>query len=165
MTLFSIVITHFILFNINQVRRPGENMQNLFDVFAAIAADEGDHVSAMSACLDTNATIHSPSVERRILVGAAAVAVATYVLSTSGVFDASLLDSADTAVTVTSDTAVVTEVAAAAAGIMGWAEEMIKQDESNIESVGEGLVEGGGAISELFRRAVMTAVQFFSRIL
>jgi hypothetical protein len=147
-----------------KVRRPGEKMQSLFDVFAAIAADEGDHSSAMSACLDTKATFYSPSVERRILVGVAAVAMATYLLSTIGVFDASIIDSADTAATVASDSAAVTEVVAATAGIMGWAEEMIKEDESNIESVGEGLIEGSGAISEVFRRAGYAMLQFFSRL-
>ena len=136
-------------------------MQSLFDVFAAIAADEGDHVSAMSACLDTKATIYSPSVERRILVGVVAVAVATYLLTTSGVFDASLIDSADTAVTVTSDATAATEIAAATAGMMGWAEEMIKDD----ESVGKGMVEGGGAISEILRRGWISVFKFFSRML
>jgi hypothetical protein len=140
-------------------------MQNLFDVFAAIAADEGDHASAMSACLDTKATLQSPSVERRILVGVAAIAVATYLLSTSGVFDPSLIDGADTAVSVTTDSTVVTEVAAATAGIMGWAEEMIKEDESNIEGVGEGLIEGGGVVSESLRRFGISILKFFSRLL
>jgi hypothetical protein len=140
-------------------------MQSLFDVFAAIAADEGDHASAMSACLDIKATLHSPSVERRLLVGVAAVAVATYLLSTSGVFDPSLIDSADTAVSVTTDSAVVTEVAAAAAGLMGWAEEMVKEDEGNIETVGEGLIEGSGAIYEMLRRFGVEMLKFFSRLL
>ena len=140
-------------------------MLNLFDVFAAIAADEGDHVSAMSACLDTKATFYSPSVERRIFISLAAVAVATYLLSTSGVYDASLLDSADTAVSVTSDATVITEVTAATAGIMGWAEEMIKEDVINIDAVEEGLEDGGGAMSQIFRRAGNAALRFFSRIL
>ena len=140
-------------------------MQSLLDVFAAIAADEGDHVSAMSACLDTKAIFYSPSVERRILFGVAAVAVATYLLSTSGVFDAGFMDSADTAVSVTTDATAVTEVAAATAGVMGWAEEMIKDDEGNIESVGEGLIEGGGAMSEMFRRAGLAMLKFVSRLL
>ena len=137
-------------------------MQSLFDVFAAIAADEGDHVSAMSACLDTKATFYSPSAERRILVGVVAATLATYLLSTGGVFDASFVDSADTTVSaVASDSAVVTEVAAAVAGIMGWAEEILKKD----ESIGEGLIEGGGAIPELFRRVGFAMLQFFSRLL
>ena len=140
-------------------------MQTLLDVFAAIAADEGDHSKAMSACLDTKATLHSPSMERRILVGVAAVAFATYLLSTSGVFDASILDSADTAVSVTSDSAVVTEVASAAAGMLGWAKEMVKEDEGNIESVGEGLIEGKGVILEMLRRAGVAILQFLSRLL
>ena len=139
-------------------------MQNLFDVFAAIAADEGDHASAMSACLDTKAALQSPSVERRILVGLAALAVATYLLSTSGVFDPGFIDSADTAV-VTTDSAVVTEVATATAGIMGWVEEIFKEDEGNIESVGEGLAEGGGAIFESLRRFGLEILKFLSRLL
>jgi hypothetical protein len=49
-------------------------MQSLYDVFRAIQADEGDHVGAMKACLDPSVAVQSPSVEKRVLIGAALVA-------------------------------------------------------------------------------------------
>ena len=140
-------------------------MQNLFDVFAAIAADEADHTCAMSACLDTNATFYSPSVERRVLIGVAAAAIATSLLSTSGVFDASFIDSADGAISFTSDSTVITEAAAATAGLTGWAREMINEDESGIEGVGKELIEGRGATFEIVRRAWIEILKFASRLL
>jgi hypothetical protein len=140
-------------------------MKSLFDVFAAIAADERDHVSAMSACLDTNATFQSPSIERRILVGVTAFAVATFLLSSAGTFDAGLVDTADTAVSVSTDSTVVTEVAAATAGIMGWADEMVREDEGGIKNVGEGMVEGKEVLPDLLRRFVSVVIRFVSRLL
>ena len=46
-------------------------MRNLYDVYKAIQADEGDHVTAMKACLDPNIRLVSPSVERRLVTAAA----------------------------------------------------------------------------------------------
>ena len=40
------------------------------NVFKAIQADEGDHVSAMKACLDPSVAIKSPSIERRLVTAA-----------------------------------------------------------------------------------------------
>jgi hypothetical protein len=148
-----------------KLRRPGERMQSLFDVFAAIAADEGDHVSAMSACQDSDATFQSPSIERRILVGVAALAVSTYLMSSTGVFDASLVDTADTAVSVSTDSTVLSEVTAAAAGMMGWANQMLREDEGNIKAVGEGMVEGNEVMPDLLRRIGSVIFRFFSRLL
>eukprot|EP00977_Amphora_coffeiformis_P029644 scaffold42116_cov168-Amphora_coffeaeformis.AAC.2 len=65
-----------------EIRRPGESMLSLYDTFAAIRADEGDHVSTMHACLDTQSVLRSPSLERRILYGAALIALGTAVFST-----------------------------------------------------------------------------------
>jgi ubiquinol oxidase len=65
----------------DMVRRP--RLQSLYDVFAAIRDDEGDHVRAMQSALDENAVVQSPSVERRILTGLALIAAAT-VLATAG---------------------------------------------------------------------------------
>lgn len=52
-------------------------MTSLFDVFKAIRDDEGDHVSTMQACLDENVLLISPSLEKKILIGAGIVAAAS----------------------------------------------------------------------------------------
>jgi hypothetical protein len=52
-------------------------MTTLYDVFKAIQADEGDHVTAMEACLDPDMAVVSPSIEMRFLTGAALAAVVT----------------------------------------------------------------------------------------
>jgi hypothetical protein len=51
-------------------------MRSLYDVFRAIQADEADHVSTMKACLDENVLLISPSLERKVLIGAGIVAAA-----------------------------------------------------------------------------------------
>jgi hypothetical protein len=57
-------------------------MSSLFDVFCAIRDDEGDHVSTMHACLDPQATLRSPSKEKRVLAGIAFAAAVGFYLST-----------------------------------------------------------------------------------
>jgi hypothetical protein len=61
-------------------------MNSLYDVFCAIRADEGDHVSTMTACLDPTVAVRSPSIERRVLTGLALAAAASVVLSATGAF-------------------------------------------------------------------------------
>lgn len=56
-------------------------MRNLGDVFRAIQADEGDHVSTMQSCLDEKVALVSPSIEKRILFGAGIAAAASAILS------------------------------------------------------------------------------------
>ena len=56
-------------------------MKSLYDVFKAIRADETDHVSTMQACLDEHSVLVSPSLEKKVLVGAGIVAVAATILS------------------------------------------------------------------------------------
>lgn len=153
-----------------QVRRPGEKMNSLHDVFTAICADEGDHVSAMAACLDTEANLRSPSIERKILTGIAAFAVASFILSSSGILDASLLDSAsdvvsDAAISATGDFSLVELAAAAMAGIA----QMFSQDEEvrDLTDLGAEMAEGGvaeAAASELGRFGVKVA-EFLTRFL
>lgn len=46
-------------------------MQSLYEVFRAIQADEGDHVGTMQACLDPEVAVLSPSLEQKLLSGAA----------------------------------------------------------------------------------------------
>lgn len=60
-------------------------MTNLYDVFQAIRADEGDHVSAMKACLDPSVALISPSIERRVLSAAVLIATVGFFASGNGV--------------------------------------------------------------------------------
>ena len=75
-----------------EIRRPGEQMRNLHDVFRAIADDEADHVKTMNACLDPQANLRSPSLERRAVSGIALVAAATYLATTATFLDPALVD-------------------------------------------------------------------------
>lgn len=56
-----------------ELRKPGDDMQSLYDVFTAIRNDEGDHVGTMKACLDPDVAVKSPSLEQKVLSGAALV--------------------------------------------------------------------------------------------
>jgi hypothetical protein len=62
-------------------------MSSLYDVFCAIRADEGDHVSTMQACLDPEATLRSPSLEKRVLAGIALAAAVGFLVSTGDFVD------------------------------------------------------------------------------
>lgn len=66
-----------------EIRRPGDKMRTLHDVFSAIRDDEGDHVSTMKSCLDPNVASKTPSVERRLLVGGAMLAAFAYYMNTN----------------------------------------------------------------------------------
>jgi ubiquinol oxidase len=82
---FLIAITHSHLpclgLALLQIRRPGEDMRSLYDVFKAIRADETDHVCTMQACLDENSVLVSPSLEKKVLLGTAIVAATAAILS------------------------------------------------------------------------------------
>jgi ubiquinol oxidase len=113
------------------LRRPGESMRSLYDTFAAICADEGDHVSTMQACLDPTESMRSPSIERKLIYGAAVAAIAATALS-SVPFDSSFFGD-----NVLADGAVSTEGLSAVveAGVVGLGQ-IIR------ESTEEGGVEG-----------------------
>jgi hypothetical protein len=150
-------------------------MQSLYDVFAAISADEGDHVSAMGACLDTNATLQSPSVERRVLIGVAALALGSYLFSATGVFDANLIDTADTTtidavVSASTDSSLLAEIAAAAAtGFSQFFEEIVQVDQEKLDSVSETIFEVDNAlqagIMDQLRRFGTELAQFVSKLI
>mmetsp|Transcript_31529 Transcript_31529/g.76398 ORF Transcript_31529/g.76398 Transcript_31529/m.76398 type:complete len:572 (-) Transcript_31529:217-1932(-) len=70
--------------NGGEIRRPGESMRNLHDVYKAIQADEGDHVTAMKACLDPSVSLISPSLERRLVTASALVATVGLLLISGG---------------------------------------------------------------------------------
>mmetsp|Transcript_31531 Transcript_31531/g.76409 ORF Transcript_31531/g.76409 Transcript_31531/m.76409 type:complete len:181 (-) Transcript_31531:217-759(-) len=59
-------------------------MRNLHDVYKAIQADEGDHVTAMKACLDPSVSLVSPSLERRLVTASALVATVGLLLISGG---------------------------------------------------------------------------------
>lgn len=148
-------------------------MQNMHDVFAAICADEGDHVHTMTACLDTEANLQSPSVERKVLTGIALVAVASYLVSSTGMLDGSILDSAGDILDsagVASDAAAAIDatsifevIAAGVAGLAGFAEQFINDEEARglaSLSTDSYLVEGG-ALEQLWDKVV----EFFVKVL
>jgi hypothetical protein len=92
-------------------------MSSLYDVFCAIRADEGDHVSTMQACLDPEATLRSPSLEKRVLAGLALAAAVGYLVSTGDFVD--LTDYADVAGdAVLEDGSAATGIGSAATGIV-----------------------------------------------
>jgi hypothetical protein len=137
-------------------------MQNMYDVFTAIRADEGDHVSAMEACLDPDVSLRSPSVERRVITGMAAVALASYFLASTGVLDSGLMDaeSLDAAATAASGDLTIAELIAATAA--GWFQQL-KQAESS-QTLTEEMIEGGAILTvlESFQQKIF---EFLSRFL
>ena len=57
--------------NGSQRRKSVINMGSLYDVFVAIRADEGGHVTTMKSCLDQNVTVLLPSLEKNVLLATA----------------------------------------------------------------------------------------------
>jgi hypothetical protein len=68
--------------NGSQRRKSVINMGSLYDVFVAIRADEGGHVTTMKSCLDQNVTVLLPSLEKNVLLATAFPATAGYFLGT-----------------------------------------------------------------------------------
>jgi hypothetical protein len=99
----------------------------------------------MGACLDSKAVLQSPSTERRILIGIAALALSSYLFSTSGMFDSAV---GDVAVT-TADSTIFAEFAALTAGISRLAGEALPSDiEGN--AISESVVEGSSIARNAF---------------
>lgn len=144
-------------------------MRSLHDVFTAICADEGDHVSAMEACLDVDANLLAPSLERRILAGVAALALSSFLLSSSGVMDAGgLLDSANVFGDVSAAASESTTLELIAAGVAGLVQQFVQDGNAeDMAGVGENLAEGGAALTavEELRRFGAAVAGFFSRLL
>jgi len=144
-------------------------MRNLYDVFSAIAADEADHVSTMTACTDPEANLRSPSMERRALTGIALVAAASYLVTTMGFLDSSLLDTADMAadVATATDGATIAESIAAftAAGLSSLGQKVAEDEEA--ANLGRELVEGGAVMTglEQLRKFGVEIAEFFGRLL
>lgn len=64
------------------IRKPGLEMNSLYDVFDAINKDEYDHVRTMKSCLDPAVAVLSPSLESRALTGVALAALVASLLET-----------------------------------------------------------------------------------
>jgi len=67
-----------------KIRRPGDNLRSLYDVFQAIREDEGDHVKTMQACLDPSANLRAPSLEKKALTGAGLIYLLASYLTVGG---------------------------------------------------------------------------------
>jgi hypothetical protein len=126
-------------------------MTSLYDVFSAIKADESDHVCTMVACLDPDAALQSPSMERKILFGIALLAIAPLIASMNGGGDLIV----DDAAIVASD-GVTSMAEMTAAGILGMTGRMFDESSADIET----LIEEGGALAVFLERgrAILVAI-------
>lgn len=66
------------------VRKPGTNMQSMYDVMVAIRNDESDHVHTMVNCLDPKVAVLSPALESRVLTGIALTTGSSLLIGASG---------------------------------------------------------------------------------
>ena len=100
-------------------------MRSLYDVFSAIRADEADHVNTMQACLDPQANVRTPSLERKVLTGVAFVAVVSALASTGDIGTVVDVDTAaENAASVDAMIDAATAGAALAGGAMAENEEI-----------------------------------------
>jgi len=153
-----------------EIRQPGNDMQSLFDVFKAIQADEMDHVGTMQACLDPDVAVNSPSIERKILTGAALVASVGYFINIGAIptTDISSMDGLsdvfDGAAAIDDTSLITAAVDAIIAGTIGLAENLgggIKLQE------GADMLEADvyATLLQTMRQVVITIVELLSRFL
>jgi hypothetical protein len=132
-------------------------MSSLYDVFCAIRADEGDHVSTMQACLDPESTLRSPSLEKRVLAGLALAAAVGFLVSTGDFVD--VTDYADVAGdAVLEDGSVATGIVESLlAGLVGFAQQVagdgadvdaVLEDGSAATGIVESLLAGMSSIAQ-----------------
>lgn len=74
------------------VRKPGTNMQSLYDVMVAIRNDESDHVHTMANCLDPKVAVLSPALEGRVLTGIALTTGSSLLLGASGLVGGGVME-------------------------------------------------------------------------
>lgn len=74
------------------VRKPGTNMQSLYDVMVAIRNDESDHVHTMANCLDPKVAVLSPALESRVLTGIALTTGSSLLLGASGLVGGGVME-------------------------------------------------------------------------
>lgn len=144
-----------------EIRQPGNDMRSLFDVFTAIQADEMDHVGTMQACLDPNIAVNSPSIEKKILAGAALLASVSYFINT-GDIDLSAMDGLSDVfdgALVIDDTVIIDATIAAAIGLA--------ENLGGIEDGATELVEADSVavILEAMRQIVIKIVELLARYL
>jgi len=153
-----------------EIRQPGNDMQSLFDVFKAIQADEMDHVGTMQACLDPEIAVNSPSIERKILTGAALLASVGYFINIGAITTTDfssmdgLSDVFDGAVAIDDTSLITAAVDAIIAGAIGLAETLgggIKLQE------GTDILEADvyATLLQTTRQVVITIVELLSRFL
>ena len=118
------------------IRKPGERMNNLYEVFSAIRADEGDHVGTMKACLDPSIPLLSPSLENRFLTGLALTATVGYFVSSGGLEGIGSSEFVDGAMV----DPIVDSVLAGAAAVFGGSNMM--EEATDMAEV-EGLAQAG----------------------
>ena len=121
-------------------------MRNLQDVYKAIQADEGDHVTAMKACLDPSVSLISPSLERRLITASALVAtVGLLLMSGVDVNPDDIAVDASTMETFASDGIVETVLS----GLAAISSQMMGDNSPEAVAGAESAVEG----TELFLQA------------
>lgn len=156
-----------------EVRQPGENMRSLYDVFSAIRADEGDHVSTMKACLDPNVAVASPSLEKKILTGVALAAAVGYFVSTGDFADPSDVgDMVDGISSATEAGSAVDDIGATLiegliGGVAAFSRQFLEDEkEGDLVGIGSDLFEAGttGAILEQLRKAFIEALEILGRL-
>lgn len=155
------------------IRKPGLNMRTLYDVFLAIRADEGDHVSTMKSCLDPAEPVLSPGLETRVLTGVALAASVGYLSKTVIELDSisdTLMgsDALDAIIGDVVDTDPFGGIVNFFTG-MGQAVESTDADEATGSAVGEigGITEGLEleAILDILKAAVVAILEIIGVIL
>lgn len=142
-------------------------MQSLYDVFCAIQADEGDHVGTMKACLDPDVAVQSPSLELKILSGAALVSAGAFAASTGylDIPDINLLnDILDAGSDVAADGTGLEDVAAGV-GAGSFLSQFFEDDEK-AELAAEA-IEGGSllVLLESVTKGILEAIAWLVRAL
>mmetsp|Transcript_14328 Transcript_14328/g.22368 ORF Transcript_14328/g.22368 Transcript_14328/m.22368 type:complete len:537 (-) Transcript_14328:200-1810(-) len=147
------------------IRSPGYNMTTLYDVFSAIRADEGDHVSTMKACLDPNVAVNSASLEKKLLFGTALVAGVAYFVSTGEILDldGDVLSGAVAGEILDDGAASTTMMETAIAAAVGLAQQFVQdEEEGDLVGVTTDLVETGafGAGLKGLQEAIVKFIEF-----
>lgn len=147
-------------------------MRSLYDVFKAIQADEGDHVGTMKACLDPYVAVQSPSLERKVLAGAALIATTAFFMSMTG--DLSSVPVDDTAVdSVVGGLTDTTVIDGLVAGLTGLVSKLAGDEEAqDLAEMAADALETGGVISlalEAVRKAILDIIvpilEFLAKLL
>ena len=141
-------------------------MKSLYDVFVAIQADEGDHVETMKACLDPNVAVQSPSIEQKVLIGAALVSAGLVFANTGFMPDIDILNGiGDGFIDAEVDGTAVDIAVGAGASLLSQLNQFFKDDEEAAltSELIEGVIEGGALIF-VWNATKRFVVEFFTVI-